>query len=327
MRYANDLGDLGKKTITKRGKQVVKLNLKDPDHIGELKKLIAVADGLIEGMRPGVMERLGLGPDVCLEINPRLVYGRVTGWGQDGPLAQAAGHDINYSALTGALWYSGRPGDPPLATPTMLGDIGGGALYLTIGMLAGILKARETGQGDVIDAAMIDGSAHMMNLLLSVRPLGALVDERGKSMLDGPHWYDTYECRCGGFVSIGSLEPQFYAVLINTLGLSDDPAFKTQMDPSQWPDQKARLTEIIKSKSRAEWTEIMEGTDICFAPVLTPTEASKHPHMQHRKIYQDFEGQLEAGPAPRFANSEKVERSYSREVTLDALTSLWSGEN
>jgi len=320
---APHLGDLGEKTITKRGKRVVKLNLKDPEHISELKKLIALADGLIEGMRPGVMERLGLGPDVCLKINPKLVYGRVTGWGQDGPLSKAAGHDINYSALTGALWYSGRPGQPPLATPTMLGDIGGGALYLTIGMLAGILKARETGKGDVIDAAMIDGSAHMMNLLLAVKPLGVLVDERGKSMLDGPHWYDTYECQCGGFVSIGSLEPQFYALLLESLGLSDDPVFKSQMNPADWPEQKARLTEIMKSKTRDEWCDQMEGTDICFAPVLTPTEAAEHKHMQARGIYTS-EPTLQARPAPRFASTEgTVQMSDAVDITLEELSKDW----
>ncbi len=318
-------GDIGDKTITKRGKKVLKLNLKNQDDVEALKKLVGVADGLIEGMRPGVMERLGLGPDVCLEINPKLVYGRVTGWGQDGPLAHAAGHDINYNALSGALWYSGKPGDPPFATPTLIGDIAGGALYLTIGMLAGILKARETGQGDVIDAAMVDGSAHMMNLILSLKAAGGVVDERGKSVLDGPHWFDTYECKCGGFISIGSLEPQFYALLLEKLKLSNDPDFKEQMDVLKWPKQKARLTDLFLTSSRDEWCDLMEGTDICFAPVLSPTEAAEHPHMKARQAYEHIDGNLEARPAPRFlTNKTNSDRHLAELGTLQKILISWS---
>jgi len=317
-------GDSGNATITKRGKRILKLNLKDNDDKEHLLKLVEYADGLIEGMRPGVMERLGLGPDICHAINSKLAYGRVTGWGQDGPLAHAAGHDINYNALSGALWYSGKPGDPPFATPTLIGDIAGGALYLTIGMLGAILQAQRTGKGDVIDAAMVDGSAHMMNLILSLKAAGGVSYERGKSVLDGPHWFDTYECSCGGFVSIGSLEPKFYALLLKHLNLSNDPEFVDQMNVSKWPAQKKRLTEIFKSKSRDEWTADMEGTDICFAPVLHPGEAAEHAHIKHRQIYQTLNGNIEAASAPRFGtqNVNNV-RKNSISAKLDHVLNEW----
>jgi len=316
-------GDLGDATISKRGKKVIKLNLKDTDDQAKLLDLVKHADGLIEGMRPGVMERLGLGPDICLKANPRLAYGRVTGWGQDGPLAKAAGHDINYNALSGALWYSGRPGDPPFATPTLIGDIAGGALYLTIGMLAAILNAQRTGNGDIIDAAMIDGSAHMMNLLLSLKAAGGMSYERGRSVLDGPHWFDTYECKDGGFVSIGSLEPQFYALLLKHLGLTDDPDFQDQLNARKWPAQKARLTEIFKTKTRDDWCEIMEGTDVCFAPVLHPGEAAEHPHMKARGIYNERNGNIEASSAPRFERHAQSGPVKAETASFQSLLFDW----
>jgi crotonobetainyl-CoA:carnitine CoA-transferase CaiB-like acyl-CoA transferase len=318
-------GDIGDKTITKRGKQVIKLDLKKPAHKEQLLQLVSQADGLIEGMRPGVMERLGLGPEVCHSINPRLVFGRVTGWGQSGPLAQAAGHDINYNALSGALWYSGRPGDPPFATPTLIGDIAGGALYLTIGMLGAIIKARATGQGDVVDAAMVDGTAHMMNLIMSLRSSGGVKDERGQSMLDGPHWFDTYECSDGKFVSVGALEPHFYALLLEKLDLTEEPIFQSQSDRSQWPAQKSKLATLFKTKSREEWTELLEGTDVCFAPVNNPSEAAEHPHMKARGAYFERDGILQAAPAPKFArsiNSEKQTDAF--ETTVAELLKGWN---
>ena len=291
----------GGASLVDREKEAVPLNLKIEKDRETLKEMVKEADALIEGMRPGVMERLGLGPADLEKANPKLVYGRVTGWGQNGPLSHAAGHDINYSALSGALWYSGQPdGTPPMATPTMLGDIGGGALYLTIGLLSGVLKARETGKGCVVDAAMVDGSAHMMNLLLSLMPIGQLSEKRGESFLDGAHWYRTYECRDGEFVSIGSLEPQFYGQLLAALDLGDDPDFAHQMNRKKWPDLTQRLVEIFKSKTSAQWCEIMEGTDICFAPVLSPMKAAEHPHMMAREIYREEQGGLRAAPAPRF---------------------------
>lgn len=317
-------GDIGDATITKRGKRIVELNLKDEADKAQLLELIKQADGLIEGMRPGVMERLGLGPDVCHVINPRLAYGRVTGWGQNGPLSHAAGHDINYVGLSGALWYAGKPGDPPFAPPTLLGDIAGGGLYLTIGVLAAILNARETGKGDVIDAAMIDGSAHMMNLILSLKAYGGVSFERGKSVLDGPHWFDSYECSDGKFITIGSLEPQFYSLLLETLNLQDDPLFNDQMNAEKWPTQKARLTEIFKSKPQQVWCEFMEGTDICFGPVLHPGEAAEHPHMKSREIYQTFQGNIETAPSPRFQhNAATKKRAEARTVLIDDLIDFW----
>src|SRR5476649_2070720 len=216
---AGDPLDLGSNAIVNRGKRSVALDLKDPAAIEAVLRLIEQADVVIEGMRPGVMERLGLGPDVCLARNPRLVYGRMTGWGQHGPMAQAAGHDINYIALSGALWFSGQPGSPPMAPPTLVGDLGGGALYLALGLLAGILNARAGGQGQVVDAAIVDGSAHLMNLVLSAHAAGQQPMARGQGLLDGPHWYGSYVCADGHYISIGALEPQFSALLFKKLGL------------------------------------------------------------------------------------------------------------
>ncbi|NNE56582.1 MAG: CoA transferase [Hellea sp.] len=318
------LGNMGDKTITKRGKRFIKLNLKDESDRDQLLKLVEQADGLIEGMRPGVMERLGIGPDICHAINPKLAYGRVTGWGQSGPLSEAAGHDINYIGLSGALWYSGQPGNPPFAPPTLLGDIAGGALYLTIGILAAILNARQTGKGDVVDAAMIDGTSHMMNLLLSLKAQGGLSYERGQSMIDGPHWFDSYECSDGKFITIGSLEPKFYALLLTTLNLTDDPLFKDQFNAKKWPLQKSRLTEIFKSESQQHWCELMEGTDVCFAPVLHPGEAALHPHIKNRQIYKTHQGNIEASAAPRFTNfAANSERANAVETSVSELLTDW----
>ena len=292
--------DLGKNTIVNRGKRSVALDLKDPQAIEAVLRLIDRADGLIEGMRPGVMERLGLGPEVCLQRNPRLVYGRMTGWGQTGPIAQAAGHDLNYIALSGALWYGGEPGRPPLAPPTLVGDLGGGALYLAMGLLAGILRARSTGQGQVVDAAIVDGSANMMNLLLSLHAAGQQPMERGKGLLDGPHWSGSYTCADGLFVSVQALEPQFNALLFTKLGLGENPEFQKPYDPRLWPLLRERLVALFASQPRQHWVDLLEGTDACFAPVLTPREAMNHPHMAARGVYAEHEGVLQAAPAPAF---------------------------
>jgi len=298
--------DLGAAAIFHRGKRSIVLDLKADRGLQTALRLIESADGLIEGMRPGVMERLGFGPDVCLERNPRLVYGRMTGWGQSGPLARAAGHDNNYIALSGALWYAGNAGEPPVAPPTLLGDLGGGALYLAVGMLAGILSARATGRGTVVDAAIVDGSAHLMNLMLAFKATGQFSMERGKSLLDGPHWYATYRCSDGKFITVGSLEPQFYSLLVGKLGLDGDPAFADGYDPGRWPDQKRRFAELFATRTRAQWCEVLEGTDACFAPVLTPEEAARHPHNQARGIYSERDGILQAAPAPRFSGAAAV---------------------
>ena len=296
-----DILNLGKNAIIHRGKRSLALDLKDPRAIEAVLKLIDGADALIEGMRPGVLERLGLGPEICLARNPRLVYGRMTGWGQEGPLAQAAGHDLNYIALSGALWFAGEPGRPPMAPPTLVGDLGGGALYLAMGLLAGILNARATGQGQVVDAAIVDGSANLMNLLLSVHAAGQLPLERGRGLLDGPHWSGSYACSDGHFVSVQALEPQFNALLFSKLGLGDDADFKNPYDSRRWGALRERLAALFATQPREHWVKLLEGSDACFAPVLTPLEAMNHPHMAARGIYSQADGVLQAAPAPRFS--------------------------
>lgn len=298
---AGDPLDLGKNSILNRGKRSLALNLKDPLAIQTVLTLIANADALIEGMRPGVMERLGLGPEVCLARNPRLVYGRMTGWGQHGPLAQAAGHDLNYIALSGALWYAGAPGAPPLAPPTLVGDLGGGALYLAMGILAGILHARSIGTGQVIDAAIVDGSANMMNLMLSLHAAGQQPFERGIGLLDGAHWNGTYACADGHYVSVQALEPQFNALLFAKLGLADDAQFQRPYDTKNWPALRQKLAAVFATQTRQHWINLLEGSDACFAPVLTPAEAMRHPHMAARAVYAERDGVLQAAPAPRFS--------------------------
>ncbi|MFM0208018.1 CaiB/BaiF CoA-transferase family protein [Paraburkholderia sediminicola] len=293
--------DLGKSAIVNRGKQSIALNLKDARAIDAVLRLIEDSDALIEGMRPGVMERLGLGPDTCLARNPRLVYGRMTGWGQTGPLAQAAGHDLNYIALSGALWFAGEPGKPPMPPPTLVGDLGGGALYLAMGVLAGILGARRTGHGQVVDAAIVDGSANLMNLLLSVHAAGHQPIERGRGLLDGPHWSGTYACADGHFVSVQALEPQFNALLFSKLGLGDDPDFRQPYYPHRWPALRERLAAVFATQPRQHWVDLLEGSDACFSPVLTPVEAMTHPHMAARGVYAERDGVLQAAPAPRFS--------------------------
>jgi crotonobetainyl-CoA:carnitine CoA-transferase CaiB-like acyl-CoA transferase len=300
---AGDPLSLGRNAIVHRGKRSVALDLKDPAAVDAVLRLVDAADVLIEGMRPGVMERLGLGPDACLARQPRLVYGRMTGWGQDGPLAQAAGHDINYIALSGALWFSGAPGEPPMAPPTLVGDLGGGALYLAMGVLAALLSARQTGAGQVVDAAIVDGSANLMNLLLSAHAAGQQPFERGRGLLDGPHWYGAYVCADGGFVTVGALEPQFNALLFSKLGLSDDPDFRNAYDARRWPRLRERLAALFATQPRAHWVALLEGSDACFAPVLTPREALEHPHLAARGVYAERDGVLQAAPAPRFSGT------------------------
>ncbi|PHR62263.1 MAG: CoA transferase [Robiginitomaculum sp.] len=289
----------GPPDLMEQGKTILYLDLKSEEDRETLLNLSRSFDGLIEGMRPGVMERLGLGPAEFSRFNPAFVFGRVTGWGQEGPLSHAAGHDLNYIALSGALWYSGDVKTPPLSPPTLVGDIAGGSLYLIIGILSAIIHAQKTGEGQVIDAAMVDGSAHMMNLLLSI-PKGAMREERGKSILDGPHWYNSYECQDGKFITIGSLEPQFYKQLLTALELDNNPEFSDQMNYRTWPRLKLQFTDIFKMKTQSEWCDIMEGTDICFAPILSPQDAAQHEHIKFRNIYSKKGEQLKAASAPRF---------------------------
>ncbi|MBY6118070.1 CaiB/BaiF CoA transferase family protein [Mameliella alba] len=292
----------GASRLLDRGKRSIALDLKDDGDLGIARALIRSADGLIEGMRPGVMERLGLGPEAAQALNPRLVYGRMTGWGQDGPRATLAGHDLNYLGLSGALFYAGLPGQVPGVPPTMLGDIGAGALYLTVGMLAGLLQARETGQGTVVDAAIVDGAQHMMALLRSMGP-GFDTGARGRSLLDGPHWSRCYACSCGGHVALQCLEPKFYALFLDRMGLAEDPDFADQFDPDRWPVQGARLERIFAAQPRDHWAALFEDSDACLAPVLSPDEAACDPHMTARG-----HGPGSALPAPRFDGGARATR-------------------
>jgi len=288
-----------------RGRRNIALDLKHPDGVAALLDLVASADGLIEGFRPQVMERLGLGPDVCLERNPRLVFGRMTGWGQSGRYADAAGHDINYISLAGALAHFGRQGQAPVPPLNMVGDFGGGGMFLAFGMVCGILEAQRSGSGQVVDAAMVDGSAVLMSMFWTMRGVG-LFDEqhRGTNLLDtGAHFYDVYECADGKYISVGSIEPKFYAELLRLTGLDDDPEFVKQMDKSAWPHLKERMSEVFASKSRDEWCAVMEATDVCFAPVLTMSEAAEHPHNVERGTFVEIAGATQPAPAPRFSRS------------------------
>ena len=286
--------------VTSRGRRSVALDLKSPDAIEAVLKLLESADGLIEGFRPGVMERLGLGPDVALARNPKLVFGRMTGWGQTGPYAKAAGHDMNYIAITGALHAIGTE-DKPIPPLNLVGDFGGGALYLAFGLMAGIISARETGKGQVIDCAMSDGAASLMAMFYGFKGAGMWKDERRSNLLDGgAHFYDTYQCADGKWISIGSIEPQFYALLLEKTGITD-PEFANQMDRSAWPSLKAKLQDVLRTKTQAEWCAIMDATDICFAPVLDLEEAPKHAHNVARETFVTVSGVVQPAPAPRFS--------------------------
>ncbi len=267
-------------------------------------RLVEQCDGLIEGFRPGVAERLGIGPDDCLARNPALAYGRMTGWGQDGPYAPTAGHDINYIALAGALESMGRRGEAPVPPLNLVGDFGGGGMYLAFGLVCAILEARGSGQGQVVDAAMVDGAASLMTFFHGFRAMGIWNDERGTNLLDtGAHFYDVYECADGKFVSIGSIEPQFYAELRDKLEL-DDPKWDGQMNRSEWPAFKEELAAIFATKTRDEWCELIEGSDVCFAPVLSMEEAPRHPHNVARGTFTEVAGVTQPGPAPRFSRTE-----------------------
>ncbi len=309
------------KSVAGRGRRVVELDLKSTAAIAQVLDLLERADALIEGFRPGVMERLGLGPDIVQARNPRLVYGRMTGWGQEGPLAQAAGHDINYISVTGALAAIG-PAEKPVPPLNLVGDFGGGALYLVVGVLAALLEAKTSGRGQVVDAAMCDGAASLMSFFFDMTAMGRWSEGRESNFLDGgAHFYGVYECACGQFISIGAIEPQFYTLLRQLAGLADE-GFDAQMDRRGWPALKRKLAEIFRSKTRAEWCEIMEGTDVCFAPVLTMAEAPLHPHMAARKTFVDRHGVTQPAPAPRFSRTPSAIRDT---VTADiaSLVRQW----
>ncbi len=290
--------------VLNRGRRSIGVDLKNPDGVQTVLRLVESADALIEGFRPGVAERLGIGPDECLARNAKLVYGRMTGWGQEGPMAHAAGHDINYIALAGALEPIGRAGQPPLPPLNLVGDFGGGGMFLAFGVACALLEAQRSGQGQVVDAAMVDGAATLMSMFHSFTAMGMWTDQRGTNLLDtGAHFYEVYETSDGKYVSIGSIEPQFYAELLKLTGLDGDAEFAGQHNRANWPKLKERLGEVFLTKTRDEWTEIMEGTDVCFAPVLSIKEAPKHPHLVQRGTFTEVAGITQPAPAPRFSRT------------------------
>jgi alpha-methylacyl-CoA racemase len=310
-----------------RGRRVVELDLKKPEHVAQGLDLIAVADILIEGFRPKVMERLGLGPDVVLKRNPRLVYGRMTGWGQTGPLAQAAGHDINYIAITGAL-DSFRSDDGDTVSPlNLVGDYGGGALYLAVGVLAAVIEARSSGKGQVVDAAMCDGVSSMLTLFHSMHALGRWTDQPRTNMLDGgAHFYRTYKCKDGRYVSVGAIEPQFYAELRKLAGL-DDKMYDAQMSRDQWPGLHHKMSAIFKMKTRDEWAAIFDGTDACVSPVISLFDAPSHPHLAARNTFIEGEGGVQPAPAPRFSRTPSAVQHSPAVAPMKAadLIAQWTG--
>ena len=309
------------KAVAVRGRKVVELDLKDKGAIAQVLDLLGNADALVEGFRPGVMERLGLGPDVVLARNPKLVYGRMTGWGQDGPLAQAAGHDINYISVTGALAAIGTK-EKPVPPLNLVGDFGGGALYLVVGVLAALLEASKSGKGQVVDTAMCDGAASLMSMFFDMKATGRWIEGREGNFLDGgAHFYGVYECSCGNFISIGSIEPQFYALLREHADLSET-CFDAQMDRKAWPELKAKLTDVFKTKTRDDWCKIMEGTDICFAPILTMAEAPNHPHMAAREVFVTRHGVTQPAPAPRFSRTPSAIRE-AEPAEIGEVMNVW----
>ena len=310
--------------LLNRSRRSAAVDLKHPDGLALARRLCASADALIEGFRPGVTEKLGLGPDDCRAVNPRLVYGRVTGWGQTGPLARAAGHDLNYIALTGALHATGRAGQPPTPPLNLVGDFGGGALYLALGVVAALLEAQRSGLGQVVDAAMVDGAASLMTGIYGLLGAGLHRDTRGVNALDGgAHFYDVYETRDGKHIALAPIEPGFYRTLLDRLGV-DDGALPHSSDRDEWPVLKQRLASVIATRTRDEWVQRLEGTDACFAPVLSMTEAPHHPHTRARRTFVERDGAWQPNAAPRFSRTPSAIRSgpaaageHTREALLD----------
>ena len=326
---ASAIGTGSKQEPSNRGKKSIAVDLKAKEGVEVVLKLVETADAIFEGFRPGVMERLGIGPEVCMARNDRIVFGRMTGWGQEGPLANAAGHDINYISLSGALAAIGRPGSPPVPPLNLIGDFGGGGMLLALGLVAALLESKESKQGQVVDAAMTDGSALLMTMIYSMQSSGMWKTTMGSNLLDGgSHFYDTYECKDGKFISIGSIEPQFYALLCQIAEL-DEKVFSKQMSRDLWPEQKEEIKKVFLKKTRDEWCELMEGTDVCFAPVLDMSEAPQHPHNKERKTFIDLEGVTQPAPAPRFSRTEpEVVSSPSivGEHTNEVLSSIGLSE-
>ena len=300
-RVRDEMPDTPHFDLLNRGRRSAGIDLKHPDGVEAVLALVQSADGLIEGFRPGVAERLGIGPDECLALNPKLVYGRMTGWGQDGPYSSMAGHDINYIALSGVLGSIGRAGEAPVPPVNLAGDFGGGGMLLALGMLAGMLEARTSGQGQVVDASMVEGSALLITMMYAMHSIGAW-GPRGTNLLDTGAWfYDVYECADGEYISLGSLEPQFFAEMVAKVGIDADGI--DQNDRSTWPQMRTRLAEAVKAKTRDEWCAILDGSDVCFAPVLSLAEAPEHPHNAARGTFVEVGGVPQPGPAPRFSRT------------------------
>jgi len=309
--------------VLARNRRSIAVDLKQPEGVELVLKLVETADGLFEGFRPGVTERLGLGPDDCLARNERLVYGRMTGWGQEGPMAHAAGHDINYIGLAGALHAIGEPGGKPVPPLNLIGDFGGGGMLLAYGLVCGMLEAARSGKGQVIDAAMVDGAASLMAMFFSMAGHG-FKDQRGSNMLDGgAHFYNTYETKDGKHICVGAIEPQFYAELVEKAGV-DPNRFGPQMDDDQWVGFKEELAEVFKTRTRDEWCAIMEGSDVCFAPVLSILEAPDHPHNRHRGTFVEVNGVTQPAPAPRFSRTT-AEVSHAARIPGEDTRELLAG--
>jgi alpha-methylacyl-CoA racemase len=310
--------------FTRRSRAVLNLDLKRPEAIALALRLIDGADALIEGFRPGVMERLGLGPDICLNRNKKLAYGRVTGWGQDGPMAQAAGHDLNYIALTGALHAIGRAGQAPTPPLNLVGDYGGGALYLVTGLLAAIISAQSTGVGQVVDAAMVDGALSLMTPIYAMRAGGRMTAPRGENQLDsGAYYYEVYECADGEFISLAPIEAKFHAELLRLLEI-DPTSMPAQSDRTGWARWKEMLTARFRSRSRDDWCRLLEGSDACFAPVLSMTEAHAHPHNLAREAFIDVGGHRQPAPAPRFATTRLATPRAPGSVPVADALAAWN---
>lgn len=322
-----EAADLGIKresrfATTNRGRRSIALDLKSPAAIAAARRMIGRADALIEGFRPGVMERLGLGPDVCLADNPRLVYGRMTGWGQTGPLAREVGHDINFLAIAGALHAIGRQGEAPAVPLNLVGDLGGGALYLAFGMVCALLEAHSSGQGQVVDGAMVDGVASLLTSIYGALAAGQWRDERGTNSTDGgAPWYDSFETSDGRYVAVGSVEGRFYRNLLERMGIADEP-LPAQHDRAGWPVLRSRFEEVFRQKTRDEWAAIMDGHDICFAPVLSLGEAMDHPQMRARGVHVEIDGLPQPAPAPRFSRTAPDIPTPPREPGADTEEAL-----
>ncbi|MBN1613959.1 MAG: CoA transferase [Deltaproteobacteria bacterium] len=310
------------KDVLNRGRRTIAVDLRAPEGPGVILRLCEKVDALFEGFRPGVTERLGIGPKDCMARNPKLVYGRMTGWGQEGPLSHASGHDINYISLSGALHAIGRKGERPVPPLNLVGDFGGGGMLLAFGIVCGLVEAMKSGKGQVVDAAMVDGSAALMAMFFSFREMGMFFDERGTNLLDsGAHFYDSYETKDGKWISVGSIEPQFYAELVKRAGL-DAERFAAQMDFSKWSGYKEEIIQVFKTKTRDEWCALMEGSDTCFAPVLSINEAPEHPHNKARKTFVTVDGVLQPAPAPRFDRTVPEIRHGFRLAGQDTLSVL-----